>query len=1012
VDTRKRYSRAPRHTSTSPLGSPEPVELRNLPSPLRDDQSVSSAGFRQPESTVEDEDSREMRSTTPQEDVPRVPSLSRTEVDGSDEDSGEFRRATETPVEQQDDRAPQITTPGRVSMRRSVSFGVGMTPGGLGVVDEEGESMEMVDDDDLSLDLSGMPQEASSGQTMRRVSSHQELTTPMAANRMADLTAATSSSQFTTPGAARHLSRHASPMDRSYGGDLDRDLRDEDSVEASLPDLDQSRISKADVGTTPKAALPRRFMSQSPAPSATGGVEKSFMQDYVRTALETSVRKSTVSMNVSHARQSLGMSVTRPNNRWSSGSRSSTTSGSGRDELIATPELGQDEHEPSGISFRMDHSLARSMQRSVIGPFHRRLMETRGNLSASVLRGGDSDEGASNQSFVSIASSADLTSDKRGATSRSKGNTSLPTIGLDDIGTHEDRAQAPKIARHLHHMNEQLTAENQRLTEEMNLLRDQLQQANWERDEREAQETGSSSVSLDRSKADSSFVRSTGARNEQVIRLQEQVGELEQTLRKTEDEYAQFKHETQLKAAAASNGSDDAKIKELEDELDLQSQLLREHEDEADRLREELKDVKEANKVPNEEMTVALDLAATKERELSQQVQNLQWEKAAVEQEKERLRQVLESPDADEKERALQAQVADLERQVQRLGDEIARREAKIADLEDEVEKARNEVIDRDEQLSARETEMDHLQQRLRAEEDAKINAETALTDVEESNGAELERLTRDLDACKIELEQCYRNLDDCELALQEEGDDKKQIRETKALVDAASLEQQATIAELEDQLASARRATDDKATSVADIQAKLNTVEAALSASKTTIAALEAELAGQSPSRASTNSSIDRLSSLRAREDAAIIDSLKTRLSHAQAEVLELQHARLESSPAQEAIVAARDAKIDALVIEKQELQEELRVTQARLADPETTPRPMRTTASMMGSPAPRSSLFNKHLANLKMPRTPATPGTMPEVSVLNLNLLATMNADVVPLNTVLIPKPIHVRG
>lgn len=776
-------------------------------------------------------------------------------------------------------------------------------------------------------------------------------------------------------------------MDRTYGDDFDRDLRDEDSVEASLPDLKQSRMSAADVGSTPKAAIPRRFMSESPAPSAAGGVEKSFMQDYVRTALEGSVRKSTLSM--SHVRQSIGMNVnvSQRNGRWSSGSRSSTTSGSGREELIATPELGQDEMEPSGISFRMDHSLARSMQRSVIGPFHKRLMETRGNLTSSVYNQGESDEGASNQSFVSIASSADLTSDKRGGASRWKGNTSLPTIGLDDIGTHEDRAQAPKIARHLHHMNEQLTTENQRLTEEMNALRGQLQQAEWERDEREAQEAGSSSVSLDKSRADSSFVRTTGARNEQVIRLQEQVGELEQVLRKTQDEYTTFKHETELKIAAASKGSDDARLKDLEEELDVQNQLVQEHEDEIDQLRSELKDAKEASQVPNQEVMQTLEMAATKERELSQQLQNLQWEKAAVEQEKERLRQVLESPDADEKERALQAQVSDLSKQVQKLGDEIARRESKIAELEDEVEKARAETSDRDRQLFARETEMDGLQQRLQVEGDLKTSAEAALAEMEENASAEIEQLTRDLEASKEELEKCYKDLDDCELALQEEGDAKNEVLEAKARSDAVSLEQQAAIAELEDRLAEAKRATDDRATTVTDMQAKFNTVEAALSASKATISALEAELAGQSPSKASTTSSTDRHSSLRAREDAAVIESLKTRLSQAQAEVLNLQHARFEVTPAQEALVAARDAKIDALIVEKQELQQELRVTQARAVDPETTPKAMRTSASMMGSPVPRSALFNKHLANLRMPRTPATPGVMPEVSDIRPN-------------------------
>jgi len=920
-----------------------------------------------------------------------VPSLSRSQ-DGetSGSEAGSWR-ATETPEPEERGvgsssssssfSAAGVVTPNRAAMRRSVSFGVGVTPGGLGVVDEEGESMEM-DNDQLEASFAKMTGGASasassSRPSVRRAISQEDLVTP-AARKMADMTGVTSSSQYTTPGAARHLSRQESMVDSRYheDNDQDRDLRDEDSVEASLPELAQSRNSVAEMGTTPKAQVPRRMMSQSPAVSTAGGVEKSFMRDYVVTALEGSARKSTTTMQ---ARRSLALSMSVARSRARS-SMGSTTSGSGREELIATPEMLQDETVTSGMSFGFDHSLARSMNKGVIGGFHKRLMEARGNITNSVMHHAESEESASNQSFVSIASSADLTSDKRGATSRWKGNTSLPGIGFDDIGTHEDRAQAPKIARHLHHMNEQLTAENQRLTEEMNALRGELQQAEWERDEREAQGESSRSVSMDRSKAESSFVRTTGLRNEQVIRLQEQVLALETALRNSQDEHKTFKHEAELKLAGA--GSDDTRVKDLEQELDMQHELAQEHEDEIEQLRAQLNEAAEASKNPSAEVIQALENAAEKERELLQRVQNLQWEKAAVEQEKERLRQVLESPDAEEKERALQIQVAGLEREVQRLGEEIGKRESRINGLEDDLDKARAECSKRDQQLLANEDEIQDLRQELESERTKSEETAAELSELQQTLTGELEKLQQEHDDSRAELEKCYKEHEAYEVALDEATQLREELEDAKAEVDAISLEQQATITELEEQLTEARRETLDKTATVSEIQGKLDTVESALEASRATIAALETELAGQSPSKASAISSVDRATSLRAREDAAIIGSLKSRLAHAQSEVQDLQRARFDINPAHQAALAARDAKIDALVAEKQELQQEVKVFKYRASDTKATPRPARTNSSVGGSPAPRSIFFGKHLAHIKTPATPMTPGTMPEVS------------------------------
>jgi hypothetical protein len=906
--------------------------------------------------------------------TPRLPSLSRsTDPDRSESDTSSVR-ATDTPDLDEHPAnfsgpAPQIATPSKDSyLRRSVSF----TPGGLDVVQEEGESFDSANDLLGRGNLTGLPESTVSMMDDRlgRSMAGSNLKTPMT-RRAGDSTGSTS--QYTTPGMARHLSRTESPLVRGY---LDEDMQDEDDVEDSLPALDQSQkggVSIVEAGTTPRGPVPRRFASESPA------VEKSFMRDYVVTALENSTRKNMASMS---ARRSTLVPSQGVKGRWSLESGAS----SGRDELIATPEMEQDEAEQTGVSFRMDHSLARSMHRSVITPFHRKLMESRGlgNSIAGTVRG-DLDDSLSNQSFISIASSADLTSDRRGTSSRFKGNTSLPGIGLDDIGNHEDRAQGSKIAKHLHHMNEQLTAENRRLNEELTLLQDQLQQSQWEAEEKEGQNdelNASRSQSLDRSKAESSFVRVTGVRNETIMRLQEQIANLEETVRTKEDEILALQHETDLKQATRGGREDQNKLTEMQDELALHAQLAREHEEEIDQLRQQLTNAKTESESQAQGVVAALETAAVRERDLAQQVQKLQWEKSAVEQEKERLRQVLESPDLDEKEKALQQQAQQLEEQVKDVTQKLEDKDRKIEELMDALSNSKDECADQTEQLESLSQDLEETRQQLQEANSQSAVAEEALQRLKTASEEEAVTLQKQLDTYMAELDKCYVNLDECEVALQEIDELKEKAAEAEKRAAAVSLDQQANLSEMEEELAEVKRELHSKTCSAAEIQANLDLAEAALGASKATVAALEAQLVESSPSTADVSAALSASSSsLRAQEHASVIESLRERLALAQNKIDELQQLQLRKNPAYEAELAVRDTKIQSLTTEKEELQSELRLVQTQVGDVSMTPRPRKTQNAMAGSPFSTGRLFNKHFAHIKTPQTPQTPGTMPEV-------------------------------
>lgn len=903
VDTRKRYSRVNngRQESVEPLPTPD------LPPTLAEQRDeVSQSMDSSLDLPVDDGDLDEPASS--EIDRPasnRIPSLSQSsdaaEFSGSEASSF---RAVDTP--EVDNHPPTFpdtaqvhstgtsATPSRDSrqmlLRRNVSLrdDISMTPGGLGVVQEENESFEA----------------GSSAPGVQQQQHAQDMT---------------SASQFTTPGAARHLSRLESPRD--FYSEM---MQDEMSVEDSLPQLAMSTVKDLVDGsvTLDRPLGPHRhtLTSQSPSMDANAshghlgsrGVEKSFMRDYVVTALEGSGRTpATARRN----RQSMGSNA-RSGDRWSMGSEA----------MQETPRIRMQ----ADASPRLDHSLAQSMRRGVLGSFHKQLVGMRagsvtpqGGLTIGNLS--ENEDGMSNQSFVSIASSADLTSDRRGTSSRFKGNTSLPGIGLDDIGSHahEDRVQAAKIAKHLHHMNEQLTMENQRLTMEMNELKGLAEQRQWEKE-------------ADMSRAGD-----------------------------------QSMHQ----------------VEELQSQLQAQNQLARDYQEEIDTLKRELEETMADQRRREREADTATEDALSEKRSMNQQIQTLQWEKAAVEQEKERLRQVLESDDNEEKEKALQIQVEQLETRLRDIGEELGAKDKRIAELEDASNEAHRKCAEQQDQLTASQDRESDWEQQL---SDAKrrvadLDVEVKqLKDTQEQGRTERQKLVDDLDTYKEELEKCYKDLDDCEVALQEADEAQKEAAKTKQMSDSRINELESALASLNAEQQQAEKLAREK---LSQLQTRFDDAESELAASRATAEAMRAQIQdhGSSPLTGSSRSAKSAALS-RSTESSGIIASLRTRLAQAQGEMEDLRAAQHQVNPAHKTMLEAKDARIEALEVEKKELQDALQMAASQVVcDADLTPKATNkrhVVAAQAATPGKRPVLLNKRLAHLNVPKTPLTPGVMPEVS------------------------------
>lgn len=565
----------------------------------------------------------------------------------------------------------------------------------------------------------------------------------------------------------------------------------------------------------------------------------------------------------------------------------------------------------------------------------------------------DTLQSVANESFVSIASSQDLTMDRRGsrAHNHQRGNTSVPNILMGASATSpglalnlDNRPDAIKIHKHLNMMNKQLLDTNAELAREAEDWRDECERlmeimavAGIELDEDGRVIDGNST----RRGKHGSVVLDTSSTSD-LHALEKQLKEKDDIMAKLRTEATGSGEVTLLRAQLEESETAHAA---------LQAQFAKKTEDHAQRFAEICTDFEE-------------------------QVGVLEGELATARTEANRLR---------EKHDSLTSTLHD-ETQVQ-LREEIHLLRADLNYAQEAARAASEQASAANEQASA-------------ASEKASVAVEQASTTHSQFQAAEKALQLAETRYHELEIKgsaQHHQLLDSetqlAELRLQVETAEKKAADATEQLAflkhgtaTEATLEDeiqslQTRVHGLEHSLAATEREVDSQRNSAEalrdtveqqakdveaaqqhldDLRRELEHANALVSAKEEEVASLQnhlevAQIQKELPA-----------DDLRDPGDSSLVMALEDRLDEAYREIGRLKH-EVNESPARKSAIEARDARIKTLEIEKLSLQERLKGKEVAS--------PARWANSMMTS----TPIVNKALASLRMP---ATPGPMRDVS------------------------------
>jgi uncharacterized coiled-coil protein SlyX len=579
-----------------------------------------------------------------------------------------------------------------------------------------------------------------------------------------------------------------------------------------------------------------------------------------------------------------------------------------------------------------------------------------------------------NESFVSIASSADLTSDKRAShlTSRiSRGNTSFPNILLPGSISHnspggslrgvaDSRVDGIKIHKHLNAMNKQLLESNADLAREAEAWRDEVERLKSHLHDAgvEFEEVDVLAQAADRSDAAPITMRtarfgSPGNSNGTPVRL-------ERSMSAPSD--GEHNHTAILQDMAE-------KLEGLEDSLAEKDTIISELQERLDSTGQQ--DVSDNAQLKIEQLTNQLEEAENDRADLhadfaqkteqhakrfgeictgfEEQVRSLEGQLKFAQTEVERLRadrtrvsELSASATVDDKENEWRRQVSSLQADLDRIRTECAEGSS-------EADAARNEAKragqDRDElalQIEDRETRIHDL-------ESAQTEDKEAIAQLEQ----EVESLRLDLAQVEEELATATRDLEELR---QIDAEKEVELDQQHEQIELLSTKMQ----ELENQNAGERQ-DDEEVQRLHDVIEETN---AALADKESELEALRAksdvDILRQSTSSAGAQA-VDA--------DSSFVAAMEQRLDEAHRGIGKLKH-ELSATPYRKSNIEMRDARIKALEREKGALAD-------RLAAKEVSSQ----NGSMLnaGSPFKASPFVNKALASLK---TPKTPGSLKEVS------------------------------
>lgn len=600
-----------------------------------------------------------------------------------------------------------------------------------------------------------------------------------------------------------------------------------------------------------------------------------------------------------------------------------------------------------------------------------------------------------NDSFVSIASSADLTSDKRASqyTSRTvRANTSVPNILLPGNISHnspggslrgisDQRANGVKIHKHLNAMNKQLLESNADLAREAEAWRDEVDRLKGLLNEAgvEVEDVDVLGQLPERSQADLSMPdilrqrrystpgETSGISTSRVLERSHSA-----PLDGEHDDHTAILHEMaeKLEGFEGALAEKDEIIADLEQRLDSaaegqaplteteahqQVQDLRAQLEEAEQLREDLQ-TDFAHKTEQHAQRFGEICTGFEEqvKSLEGQLESSQAEVDRLRADKTRMDEITSAAGSDEREREWRKQVAGLELDLARAREEARVKSADVEKLHKEVDSIRAECDELAQQLDSSIADRDALQEHL------------------DEHEAVATQSSQDLESAREQIDQLQQQLAQSEDALAE----LQSVAEAhQAEVDQNQEEVQQLAAKLEElETAQAGQEQDDE--ELQRLHRVIEEVNATLAQKEEEVEMLRAKIqvhdlrqsTSASPRRTQENSD----AALPSDEENSFVAALEERLDDAHREIGRLK-AELSATPHRNSSIDVRDARIKALEREKAALTD-------RLVAKET---PVIADSSLQGavSPFKASPFVHKAIASLRMPKT---PGSLKEVSLL----------------------------
>ncbi|WRT68934.1 uncharacterized protein IL334_005916 [Kwoniella shivajii] len=658
---------------------------------------------------------------------------------------------------------------------------------------------------------------------------------------------------------------------------------------------------------------------------------------------------------------------------------------------------------------------------------------------------------SADQSFVSVASSADLTSDKRAShlhSRLSRGNTSFPTILLPTTpssvgggslkGFSDQRADGIKIHKHLNAMNKQLLESNADLAREaeawkyeVEKLRGILEDHDIDCEESNvlgkahgASTSANISQQLPEWPANSpggqsgrdnprgdhtqliSQLSSLSGRKDRSPHGQTSVSAQDLLDGLTPEEYAAVMQEMAEKLESLEEGLDekDQMISDLQDQLQaaIQSGSPEQNElhDEIDRLSLQLEQADEARVAQQTEFSTKTEQHAKQFGEIcssfEDQVRGLEKELDLAKDEADRLRsdkhrlESLSSAEGREaREQELRKQVQDLETELEVSKEQSRERATEVENLN----RHSTQLLEEKEALMLRietaESKVQDLQQKLDDKADKRL---TAGSEEVEAMKNELKAACEAQTAAEDELSRHVEEVATIQQTVSDQEDEldrqHEQIEHLNKVVEA-----------LEADLASAQYSSENNEQAEEElrhVQQELQEVHDVLAAKESEVEMLKGKLeiasiateAIRTSQRRSTSTDSTATPTVKTpgpsnspSNQDSFVAAIEERLDEAYREIGRLKH-ELIATPHRKSAIEVRDARIQALEREKAALADRLASGRSMVMPSTPVPAGVQDAGSPFKRPTP---LMHKAIVSL---RTPRTPGPMGELSWLQTTI------------------------